>query len=223
MKHSIYRVVGFESIGPYTLRVKFDDGQEREIDFRTVLAGELYGPLKDEKLFNQVEIDPEVHTLVWPTGADFDPETLVIAHWHEGIDWDSSDIPEWEGLESRVDTINNFVEATTESFSSFGLFLSEESTGVSGDGLPSTFTLKQNSPNPFNPTTVIEFSLPEAGYVTLTVYNLTGQEVARLVERSLPAGTHRVIFDGNNYSSGIYFYQFSAPGFTETRKMLLIK
>ena len=154
---------------------------------------------------------------------DIDPETLVIAHWHEGIEWDSSDTPEWEGLESRVDTVNNFVEATTESFSSFGLFLSDESTGVSGDGLPSTFTLKQNSPNPFNPTTVIEFSLPEAGYVTLTVYNLTGQEVARLVERSLPAGTHRVIFDGNNYSSGIYFYQFSAPGFTETRKMLLIK
>ena len=76
MKHSIYRVVGFESIGSYRLRVKFDDGQEREIDFRPVLVGELYGPLRDEKLFNQVEIDPEVHTLTWPNGADFDPETL---------------------------------------------------------------------------------------------------------------------------------------------------
>ena len=76
MKHSIYRVVGFESIGPYRLRVKFDDGKEREIDFRPVLVGELYGPLRDEKLFNQVEIDPEVHTLAWPNGADFDPETL---------------------------------------------------------------------------------------------------------------------------------------------------
>ena len=76
MKHSIYRVVGVESIGPYILHVKFDDGQEREIDFRPVLAGELYGQLQDEKLFCQVEIDPEVHTLVWPNSADFDPETL---------------------------------------------------------------------------------------------------------------------------------------------------
>lgn len=76
MAHSIYRVIGFEIVGPYTLRVKFDDGEERVIDFRPVLAGEIYGGLRDEKLFNQVEIDLEVHTLVWPNGADFDPETL---------------------------------------------------------------------------------------------------------------------------------------------------
>jgi hypothetical protein len=76
MEHPIYRVVGFKNIGSFTLRVKFDDGQEQEIDFRPVLAGDLYGPLMDEKLFNQVEIDPEIHTLVWPNGADFDPETL---------------------------------------------------------------------------------------------------------------------------------------------------
>jgi hypothetical protein len=76
MGHAIYRVIGFEVIRPYTLRVRFDDGTEREIDFRPVLVGEIYGPLQDETLFNQVEIDPEVHTLVWPNGADFDPETL---------------------------------------------------------------------------------------------------------------------------------------------------
>ena len=76
MSHTVYRVIGFKVIRPYTLRVKFDDGMEREIDFRPVLAGEIYGALQDERLFNQVEIDPEVHTLVWPNGADFDPETL---------------------------------------------------------------------------------------------------------------------------------------------------
>ena len=76
MEHPIYRIIGFEKAGTYILRVKFDDGEEKEIDFRPVLIGELYGPLKDGKLFNQVEIDPEVHTLVWPNGADFDPETL---------------------------------------------------------------------------------------------------------------------------------------------------
>ncbi|MBW1697580.1 MAG: DUF2442 domain-containing protein [Deltaproteobacteria bacterium] len=76
MKHQIYRVVDFKNIGSFVLRIRFDDGQEREIDFRPALVGELYGPLQDEKLFNQVEIDPEIHTLVWPNGADFDPETL---------------------------------------------------------------------------------------------------------------------------------------------------
>jgi len=76
MKHSIYKVSSVKSIAPYTLRVGFDDGSEQKIDFQSVLAGELYGPLRDLALFNAVKIDPEVHTLVWPNGADFDPATL---------------------------------------------------------------------------------------------------------------------------------------------------
>ena len=76
MTHPIYRIVDFEIVGSYTVRVKFDDETEQIIDFRPVLEGVLYGPLQDEHVFNQVEIDPEVHTLVWPNGADFDPETL---------------------------------------------------------------------------------------------------------------------------------------------------
>lgn len=72
----LYRVVAFKIVGPYTLQVRFDDETEQVIDFRPVLKGALYGPLQDENLFNQVEIDPEVHTLVWPNGADFDPATL---------------------------------------------------------------------------------------------------------------------------------------------------
>lgn len=76
MEHPIYRVVQFEIVALYTLRVVFSDGKEQVINFRPVLIGELYGPLQDEHLFKQVEIDPEVHTLVWPNGADFDPATL---------------------------------------------------------------------------------------------------------------------------------------------------
>ena len=76
MHHPIYRVHSFEIVGDYTLRLRFDDTTEQSINFRPVLAGELYGPLSDLGLFNQVRIDPEVHTLVWPNGADFDPATL---------------------------------------------------------------------------------------------------------------------------------------------------
>ncbi|MBM4121311.1 MAG: DUF2442 domain-containing protein [Nitrospira sp.] len=76
MVHPIYRVSAFEIAGAYTLRIHFDDQAEQVINFRPVLAGDLYGPLRDASLFNQVRIDSEVHTLVWPNGADFDPATL---------------------------------------------------------------------------------------------------------------------------------------------------
>src|SRR5213593_3997373 len=83
MSHPIYRVRWFEIVAPYTLRVGFDDNNEQTIDFRPVLTGELFGPLRDPDLFNQVQIDSDVHTLVWPNGADFDPATLHDWPMHE--------------------------------------------------------------------------------------------------------------------------------------------
>jgi hypothetical protein len=76
MTHPIHRVLEFEIVAPYTLRVAFDDMTEQLIDFRPVLFGGLFGPLRDLNTFNKVQIDPEVHTLVWPNGADFDPAAL---------------------------------------------------------------------------------------------------------------------------------------------------
>jgi hypothetical protein len=76
MQHPIHRVVGFAVVAPYTLRVAFADGTEQSIDFEPVLQGALYGPLRDLHEFNAVSLDPEVGTLVWPNGADFDPATL---------------------------------------------------------------------------------------------------------------------------------------------------
>ena len=76
MTHLMCRVQRFEIVGPHTLRVGFDDDSEQTIDFGLVLRGQLYGPLRDPAFFAQVTLDPEIHTLVWPNGADFDPETL---------------------------------------------------------------------------------------------------------------------------------------------------
>ena len=94
MDHPIYRVRAFEITGAYILRVSFDDNTEQTINFQPVLAGELYGPLKDLFLFNQVQIDPEVHTLVWPNGADFDPATLH--DWPELVDNLTARARKWE-------------------------------------------------------------------------------------------------------------------------------
>ena len=76
MTHPIHRVKSFVIEAPYTLRVQFEDQSEQVIDFKPVLAGELFRPLRDVTFFEQVRVDPEVHTLVWPNGADFDPATL---------------------------------------------------------------------------------------------------------------------------------------------------
>lgn len=74
--HPIHRVTSFDVAGTYALTVRFDDGSSQLIDFEPVLYGELLRPLRDPAVFAGVRSDPEVHTLVWPSGADFDPATL---------------------------------------------------------------------------------------------------------------------------------------------------
>jgi len=83
MNHPIYRITSFERVPPYSLRLHFNDSQARTIDFEPILEGELYGPLRDPEVFAQVTLDPEVHTIVWPCGADFDPATLHDWPEHE--------------------------------------------------------------------------------------------------------------------------------------------
>src|SRR5687768_12178876 len=83
MSHPIYRVDSVERAGPYALRLRFNDGLIRIIDFEAILAGELFGPLRDPCLFAEVKLDPEIHTIVWPTGADLDPATLHDWPEHE--------------------------------------------------------------------------------------------------------------------------------------------
>ena len=93
MIHPIYRVVSFTIVAPYTLRVTFDDTTTQVIDFSPILAGELYGPLREVALFNQVQLDLEVHTLVWPNGADFDPATLH--DWPEHLEGMKALVRQW--------------------------------------------------------------------------------------------------------------------------------
>ncbi|MBL1212407.1 MAG: T9SS type A sorting domain-containing protein [Ignavibacteriae bacterium] len=90
-------------------------------------------------------------------------------------------------------------------------------------GTPTEYELGQNYPNPFNPSTLISFTLPEAGYTSLIVYNSLGQEVAELVNNQLEAGSHQYNFDAKNLTSGIYFYKLESENFVQVRKMMLLK
>ena len=88
---------------------------------------------------------------------------------------------------------------------------------------PSNFNLAQNFPNPFNPSTKIEFSLPVKQEVSLKVFNLLGQEIATLLNKEMNEGTYNLNFDASSLSSGVYLYQLRAGNFVQTKKMTLLK
>ena len=126
-------------------------------------------------------------------------------------------------------TANQFYSDTLEIHSNAGFrYVTLVGQGIIGiedefGSVPAEYTLSQNHPNPFNPTTTIKYRLPLSGEVSLIVYNLLGEEVASLVNGTVPAGNHRVSWDASNVASGIYFYRLQAGDFVQTRKMLLLK
>jgi len=90
------------------------------------------------------------------------------------------------------------------------------------DGIE-TYSLSNNYPNPFNPTTYIKYQIPELSFVTLKVYDVLGNEIATLVNEEKPAGKYEVEFDGAGLPSGIYFYRIQTSSFHETKKMVFMK
>ena len=151
---------------------------------------------------------------------------------------DNGDI--WTEINSGL--TNTFVEALAINSSGHvfagtirgGVFRSVGSTvsvqEIAGE-MPRSFVLSQNYPNPFNPETTIEYSLPTSADVSLIVYNLLGEEIARLIYERKPAGSHTIEWDASNVASGIYLYRLQASptsvwqagDFVQTRKMLLLK
>lgn len=96
-------------------------------------------------------------------------------------------------------------------------------TGIGNSETPVSFKLSQNYPNPFNPVTKIAYALPKSGLVTLRVYDILGKEVATLVNEVKNAGSYSVDFNASNFTSGVYFYKIESNGFSDIKKMMLIK
>lgn len=140
----------------------------------------------------------------WTTEAPFHELMFVYTEWSDGVSLVSDLVPAMEGA-----TIS---------------LASRTPNAV----LPTEFDLAQNAPNPFNPSTQISFALPSAAKVSLTVYNVLGQQVKTLVDEYMTAGYQTVTWDGTDNSSasvasGIYFYRIAAGEFADTKKMLLLK
>jgi hypothetical protein len=89
--------------------------------------------------------------------------------------------------------------------------------------LPKTFSLEQNYPNPFNPSTKIKFAIPSESHVTLTIYDILGQEVTTLVNEVVQPGYHEILFVGSRLSSGVYFYRLQAGQYTNVMKFVVMK
>ena len=104
-----------------------------------------------------------------------------------------------------------------------GMRKESEVISVEVGNRPLEYSLRQNYPNPFNPSTTIQYSVPKSGNVSVKIFNALGEEVAKLVDEYQKAGTYKVNFNGENLSSGIYFYQLRAGNFIETNKMVILR
>lgn len=100
--------------------------------------------------------------------------------------------------------------------------LADVTTAVATEA-PSAFSLSQNTPNPFNPTTAITFVVPQNGAVTLSVFDMLGQQVDTLVDQIMAPGAYTVQWNGAGHATGVYFYRLEANGVSETRKMMFVK
>lgn len=109
-------------------------------------------------------------------------------------------------------------------FAAYFKFTTDQASGLTqGSEIPTVYDLFQNYPNPFNPVTSIKFDIPKAGFVSLKVYDITGREVANLVNSVLEPASYNVSWNGSQFSSGVYFYRIQAGDFVKVQKMILTK
>jgi len=158
-------------------------------------------------------------------------QELLTSIFNEGLIQSNDDGASWNNISSDLKG-SQYVSAFAEDKNGiiyagtyYGLFRTKVPITDIKEviDLPADFGLYQNYPNPFNPRTVIEYSLPEAGSVSLRVYDLLGKAAAILVDEEQPTGRHSVEFDGAELSSGIYFYQLRVGEFIQSKKMVLMK
>ena len=126
----------------------------------------------------------------------------------------------WPSGANTVNVIGGTTEIVLDATTDLGFIASSVKTA---NIIPAGFSLSQNFPNPFNPTTNISYTLANENHVTIDVFDAKGQKISTLVNDLKSAGTHSAIFNASNLPSGIYYYTITAGSFTETRRMVLLK
>jgi len=167
-------------------------------------------------------------TMLFPHGT-----LLYAGSPGNGVFFSSSVVPGWTEANSgltntnvkSLEVLGTNLFAGTYGGGVWRRPLSEMTTAIGppAGGLPHRFLLQQNYPNPFNPVTTIRFELPGTSQVILGVYDILGREIAVLVNERMDAGVHEVRFDGSTLASGMYFYTLQAGGFTQTKRLLIVR
>ena len=227
------------SDGPYMIREYLQDGTARNTTFDNsyTLQCFVYGDGSYNTL--RIALDEAVG-VAWPNHE--------VSIWHT-IDWQGWRLLEWDLTDPEQVGVwigNELLDGSNYRIDSFQLTFDEENgdgngkihfdelravkrmPGVSIDGeneiqLPSTVTLYQNYPNPFNPETILSFSLPENMAARLSIYDIRGREVETLINEVLPAGDHKLSFNGSDYAAGVYMMVLETESQRLAKRMLLLK
>ena len=120
----------------------------------------------------------------------------------------------FDGDDDRVEIINNSTQGLTE-FSFLGV------TSISD--VPQEFSLSEAYPNPFNPSTTIDFSVPSESVVNIGIYDVSGRNIQTLVNDNYQPGYYSIVWDGAGHSSGVYFVKMTSGSYTQTQKLMLVK
>ena len=154
--------------------------------------------------------------------SDFNPTILDTSGLKSTVFTVSNPLNENTNYYWRIMGINDNEENNSD-WSNEYVFTTGVRTSLENNLLPNNYYLFQNFPNPFNPSTEIQYALPEASFVTLEVFNSLGQKVTQLVNNYKSAGYYKETLDASSLSSGVYFYKLTTASYTKTNKMLLIK
>ncbi|MFA7362072.1 MAG: T9SS type A sorting domain-containing protein [Candidatus Kapaibacterium sp.] len=197
--------------------------------------------LFSDKQSPNIAVSGNIVHLVWQqcTLGIFNPEIQYTRSTNNGMTWDT-------GTRLTYDSVESYDPSITVSGQSLHVLWQDKRDGYNAiyykrnltgnvgiqnisTEIPSAYSLGQNYPNPFNARTVIRFevqkleSRSQNSEVTLKIFDITGKEVATLVNERLQAGTYETTFDGSGLNSGVYFYRLTTDGFSETKRMVLIK
>ncbi|HAP37122.1 MAG TPA: hypothetical protein DCQ28_14775 [Bacteroidetes bacterium] len=182
-------------------------------------------------------VDDSVDAFPAGTGTNHEVSPWITIDWigWKLIEWDFTSTGTWLG-NGKIEGLARFdsyqIQYVPDSSAQYGslyfdqLQLIKQTSPLSvkrSDGIPTTTSLNQNFPNPFNPSTTINFSIAEPGNVSLIIYDVLGRQVAELVNAAMNSGEYSISWDAKNYSSGIYFYKLSTEKYTSIKRMMLVK
>jgi photosystem II stability/assembly factor-like uncharacterized protein len=220
---SITKIQFFNEFTGYAIGSKYSN---KTVFYKTTNGGTIWDTItynNHNKNYSMYFLNPNTG---WISGSYY-PDSASIAYTtNAGLSWQKQ-FRNYTYSASRLIFVNNLTGWATLGYNSSNI-LRTTTGGVTfvnniSSEIPNKYSLYQNYPNPFNPNTNIKYQILKNEYVSLKVFNILGKEIATLVNEKQSPGTYEISFDGKDLSSGIYFYKLETNGFSDTKRMILLK